>query len=175
MPLRQKILLGVLAAVVVFYIVTTFILEPETAAPPPRPVARQETRNQETKAVEGGVVPGQPPQGQSKQDIPAGGMTSAIAGSLATTLTEDWGPRDPFYRQAVEVKEEIREESNMAEGLVLTGIQWSRGTPVIVINDEILRINDIINGMKITNVGADYVILQKGAEQVRLRLGGKNE
>lgn len=175
MSLRQKILLGILAAVVAFYVVSTFILTPKIAAPPPRGVTRQETQGQASGGIQGRIIPGQPQAGQTARDVPAGEIAAALPGSLATALAEEWGPRDPFYRQVMQAREEVREVSKLAEGLVLTGIQWSRGTPVVVINDEILRINDSINGIKIVNVGADYVILQKGADQVTLRLGGNNE
>lgn len=167
MPTRQKILLGVLGILVAYYVLTVIMPPAKIPAPvPPQPAAPKASGQNVVRqpVKQPGLSGGQEP----------GSMVPASASSVF--VSNQWGPRDPFYRHVVEVESVAALDSTKKEpDLVLKGIQWSRGEALIIINDEILRIDDSINGMRIVKVGEDYVVLQRGTDLITLRIGGKNE
>jgi hypothetical protein len=170
MPLRQKILLAVLALLVLYYLVTTFVMPPATA--PVRPASPPPAQQNVSQA-----------QSAAKQPVRQSNPQAAKMGGAANLLSvpdrnafKEWGPRDPFYRQRVVIQSvSVTDSANKDLGLTLIGVQWSRGEALILINNEILRVNDSINGMRIVKAGEDYVVLQRGTDQITLRMGGKNE
>ena len=166
MPLRQKILLALLAVVSLYYVISTFYLDSNTATRAPAASAPRTAMS----TLQGGAGGVPPAGGQNRRDA------ATLPGSTAAINIDEWGPRDPFYRFVNEVETEVIQAQKLtATGLILEGIQWANGKALIIINDELLRVNDIINGMKLIRVGGDFVVLKKGSSQITLRLGGNNE
>ena len=166
MPLRQKILLALLAVVSLYYVISTFYLDSSTATRAPAASAPRTAMS----TLQGGAGGIPPADGRNRRDA------AALPGSTAALNINEWGPRDPFYRYVNEMETGVNQVQTLTSiGLVLEGIQWANGKALIIINDELLRVNDIINGMRLIRVGEDFVVLQKGREQMTLRLGGNNE
>jgi hypothetical protein len=70
-----------------------------------------------------------------------------------------WG-RDPFYRRK-ETREKHIEESKTIVGWELGGILWNEKNPSAVINKQIVRHGDIVDGARVVKIGKNLVTLEK--------------
>ena len=150
MPLRQKILLGILVAVVGFYAYTKFV--PEISLP--------------EIPVRGGGTPGQQQQRDRLQT--AGDTTS---GNLRIPVTLKWD-RDPFYREKAQVTG--GEGGDPMENLILTGIQGNVRNFIVTINGERYRKGEFIDRTKqVITIGNNYVVIRERGEEHVLRMRKK--
>ncbi|MCK5519730.1 MAG: hypothetical protein KAI81_01340 [Candidatus Marinimicrobia bacterium] len=83
---------------------------------------------------------------------------------------------DPFFYESPETKNSIfgnllNELPLPGKSLQLKGIVWSDDIPTVLIDNEVLKLGDEINGYKIINVGRDYVTLRNRSEKLRLTIG----
>jgi len=58
-----------------------------------------------------------------------------------------------------------------SEELKLKGIVWQNNVPTVLINNEVLKVGDEINGYRIASVGQDFVTLRNNTERLQLSLG----
>ena len=162
MATRQKILIGVLIIVAIFFIYSTYF----TTMPEP--------------GVAGNPSIGKPPpaQGQrraaKKRTVPTKAISPASSKPMVV-FEGNWGKRDPSFRK-VEKKIEIAvEESKQELNLILTGVQWVNGKAMAVINNKIYWENDVIDGKKLVKVEENYVVLRDLNKEYILKIGGKDE
>lgn len=158
---REKILLSLAGAAVVIFVITNLLPKKSTEKPitsAPSSVARTvETRTQKTPAV---------PQMQQPK---LKSYTTRSAWNL------EW-KNDPFvYAEIVpepEEQKDEREEENVVEEtsyrFELNGISWLNNKPTVLINDQILKPGDRIEGYTLSEVKPEYVVLVRNGERVRL-------
>jgi len=163
MKLRQKILLGILIAVVGFYVYTTFINPPGDSSPPaPRQMSTP------------GQIPVQTtPRESAVQEERRQSDTTQETQSRQIALSWE---RDPFFR---EKKVEITGGDTTVRrirtaDLVLNGIQGDNDNFIVTINDEFYRKGDFVDGtLKVIAIGKNYVVLREDSKDYILRLGNK--
>jgi hypothetical protein len=73
----------------------------------------------------------------------------------------NWG-RNPFSGVTAPIK-------SYSAGLVLNGILWDKEKPLVMINDEILKVGDKISGNTVVAIKQDRVILNDGAKDFDLQ------
>lgn len=96
------------------------------------------------------------------------GMISSSSSDVLTrvrpkTLYTEWG-RDPFDVYAVKSQKSI-----------LSGILWERESPQAMINDEIVGIGAKAGLYTVVDIKQDRVILNDGAKDFEVMLGGGQE
>ncbi len=74
-----------------------------------------------------------------------------------------WG-RNPFTFGA------IASRAPGADSLELNGIVWDEYNPYAIVNNEVLKTGDVINGMTVLDIREKEIILDSGNEEYRLRL-----
>ena len=162
MAKRQKILIGILVVVAIFFIYSTYF------SPPPGP------------GVPGNSSIGKPPPAQGQRSAaqartvpPANKAVPAASSKPMIVFEGNWGERDPFIRK-VEKKAEIAVEEYKQElNLILTGVQWVNGKAMAFINDKIYWENDVVDGKKLVKVEKSYVVLRDSNKEYILKIGGK--
>ena len=73
---------------------------------------------------------------------------------------KDWG-RNPFV---------LAEGITAVTGLNLIGILWDADSPQAIINEEIVRVGDRVEGNEVVDILKDRVILHDGEKEFELRL-----
>lgn len=71
-----------------------------------------------------------------------------------------WG-RDPFARGA---------GAGQISGLNLSGILWDASAPIAIINGQMLRVGEELEGYRVTEITQDRVLLTDGAHTVSLHI-----
>lgn len=139
---RQKIVLAILLAVMAVVYLRAW--RPSQPSSPP---------TAQPQPVE--AAPASPIEAQERRrDVPAERAAQRQrAGELA------WG-RDPFLRGGTEG----------ASGLVLSGILWDAQAPVAILNGQMLRVGEELEGFRITRIAADAVTVTDGAETFQLQI-----
>lgn len=98
---------------------------------------------------------------EAEQDILAEAMNlQAPLPRQAPESRFDHVERDPF----------VRVEKITAKELKLEGIVYDPVDPMVLINGEVRRVGDQVDGMTITEIHQDKVLLDKGGKQVVIRL-----
>lgn len=145
---NQKIVLGVLASVMVFIYLR--------ALKGPAPQAEAIS----TSAVEGVLTV------DLGQESPSLKLIHLSSGDLEQREAQrqqaaqmQWG-RDPFSRGST---------GNQAGGLSLSGILWDAQAPIVIINGQMLRIGEEVEGYRITQITPEYVAVTDGAETFQLQ------
>jgi type II secretory pathway component PulC len=80
-----------------------------------------------------------------------------------TTNDERWG-RDPFLLDASNVKEQGMED------LVLNGIVSDRDNPYAIINNDVVKLGNKVNGMTIIEINEKNVVLEQDGQKHTLEL-----
>ena len=70
-----------------------------------------------------------------------------------------WG-RDPFTRSAL----------GQISGLALSGILWDPSQPIAIINGQMLRVGEEIDGFRVVQIEQDHVGLSDGGQTFSLTL-----
>lgn len=96
----------------------------------------------------------------SKEDT-ASSLPALQKRQKSRTSHTRWG-RDPFLL--------TRTPTTLSLGLRLSGVIFDEQGGYAVINDQICRIGDEINGNKIVDIKQDRVILNDGSKDIELRL-----
>ncbi|MFC1557876.1 hypothetical protein ACFL40_00830 [candidate division KSB1 bacterium] len=161
---RQKILLGVLGVVVIFFLYSTYF------ATPPGP------------GTPGNSSIGKPPPAQGQKTavqaraVPPANKAAPAAGSKPMVVFEgNWGERDPFFRKVDKKVEIVVEEYKQELTMVLTGVQWVNGKAMAYIDNKIYWENDVIDGKKLVKIEKSYVVLRGLNKEYILKVGGKDE
>ena len=97
----------------------------------------------------------------ARQPIALSGMSDVNVRALEQLRRPQWG-RDPF------VPPTSREV--MSGTLALTTILYSQASAVAVINGQVVRAGDDIDGRRVVSIGPDYVILREGEFTRRLEV-----
>jgi len=71
-----------------------------------------------------------------------------------------WG-RDPFLRGAT---------TGELSGLSLSGILWSERSPIAIINGQMVRVGEEIEGYRILEISQNHVAVSDGVDTIRLSL-----
>lgn len=119
--------------------------------------------------------PGKKPKGTQESS----GVTGILSPSSVTVFADKgiietqkeragtlaWG-RDPFVYLETETDKSYR-----SEALLLKGISLGRGKPGFAfINNEIVKVGDIIGGYEVIRIQRDRVLLKKGSQVFYLTL-----
>ncbi len=153
---RTWVLFGILIVMIVYYVLSTFVFTDGSPA----------------------MNSDHPARSLSDINKSSGGLVEAHSYPRLATVSSAWGA-DPFYYQSPD-----KEKGKLFGGLLndlslpgsafqLKGIVWSNNVPTILINDEILKVGDEINGYRIVSAGKNYVTLRSSSETVQLTLGDK--
>jgi hypothetical protein len=114
---------------------------------------------------------------QVTASLPARSATASVkrvplkSYSTRTAWNLEW-KSDPFVYSEVpedekpEEVEEIPEETSLH--FELNGISWLNNKPTVLINDQIMKPGDTIEGYTLSLVKPEYVILIKNGERIRL-------
>ena len=81
----------------------------------------------------------------------------------------EWG-RDPFVLPVRPVGEPQQTTNQMEKPFSLSAIIYNNGTGAAIINGRILRKGDQIEGMEISEVHPDRVLLREGLRNLELRV-----
>ncbi len=73
-----------------------------------------------------------------------------------------WG-RNPFLLQVTPIR--------TFGGLILNGIMWDKKNPLAIINEEIVKIGDKVDGNTVVGIEQDRAILNDGNKNIELLLG----
>ena len=73
---------------------------------------------------------------------------------------KEWG-RSPFV---------LQKSKKYGSGLILGGILWDKDNPQAIINNQVVGLNDELEGYKIIEIRKDRVILSDGANKIELKL-----
>lgn len=159
METRQKILLGILIIAGGYLLFDTFVRD------------KSDTRTQENAQVT--TTAKQPKPGAAKQD-------NAPKTQVATAGTENWFPnfsqnswgRDPFFYPARQKQVEINAgaASNVVENLAgsqfrLTGISRRGNDAFVIINNEVLKIGDVLEGARLLEIHSNSVVMENNSEK----------
>jgi hypothetical protein len=90
-------------------------------------------------------------------------ITSFASDEPRTTSDEKW-KRDPFLLDTSNVKEQGM------EGLNLNGIVADKENPYAIINDDVVKLGDRINGMTIIEINEKRVVLEQDGQRHTLEL-----
>jgi len=169
LPLRTKILLGICIVVVLYAVYEAFL----------KPTERIEMAGFTTDSSQ---LTGQSPESvldQNRASISAEPAPEAqdreeeVLEWQDEDLTQFWGPRDPFYRDVTNRITTEQQESTPVDNLRYEGIIWSKGEARVLINSEILKKGDYIDGIQIVDVQEDFIVVVANGEEYILRLGGE--
>jgi len=159
MPKRQKILLGILAVLVAYYIFTTFIggenqtpgVQQQAAETPP--ARTQPTAQQVTTA-----------------SVPSGRVQQPAARQQASpvNVSLEW-QNDPFFREKQKIiSTDSTDLSERLAGYSFTGYFDSGNKKIVTINGNWYEINDYIGGMKIVDANQKFVVLEENGTTYKL-------
>lgn len=110
-------------------------------------------------------------------------FNGAVVGALASELNVNFvytetGLRDPFAPSDYEQEEPNPADSNdflSQKSLKLEGIMWDPVDPYIIINDEILRVGDELEGITIIKIEKESVTFGYKDKTIVIPLIGKGE
>jgi len=68
------------------------------------------------------------------------------------------GLRDPFQEEKIEINEQPQEPKPLP-ALQIQGIVWGGGFPQAIINNKVVRVGDTIEGVRITDINKNGVIV----------------
>ncbi|MBU1147881.1 MAG: hypothetical protein KKD11_05950 [Candidatus Omnitrophica bacterium] len=80
-----------------------------------------------------------------------------------STIKEGWG-RDPFSLGA-NTPEDIG-----FEGLAVNGIMWDEDNPLAIINDDVVKVGDMLGGLKVVEITKTSVVMEQNGERHTLNL-----
>jgi hypothetical protein len=105
---------------------------------------------------------GQEPPASSFQ-LPASSAAVSTQRDAQRRRAEElaWG-RDPFARGAA---------AGQLGGLSLSGILWDATSPIAIINGQMLRVGEEIEGFRVVEIVHDRVSLSDGAQTLQLLIG----
>ena len=148
---RTLILFIILLVVLTYYILTTFILSAGTSD-------IEATQNQSSFEKLGRT-------GQLVEKIHIESMEH---------MNLTW-KNDPFNypeKESAGMRNIFGDIGFGGPSLKLHGIVWDKNdVPTILINNQVLKLGDFVDGFKIINVGVDFVILRNNKERIQLTLG----
>ncbi|HXZ25127.1 MAG TPA: hypothetical protein VEI24_02815 [Nitrospiria bacterium] len=96
-----------------------------------------------------------------RQPMASSGLSDVNIQAIEQLQASHWG-RDPF------VQPTSREAS--AGDLALTSILYSPASSVAVINGQVVRSGDDVDGRRVVSIGPDYVIVREGMFTRRLEV-----
>lgn len=91
------------------------------------------------------------------------------------SLILEWGERNPFdtssFKAMLQNSGAVRTETVLSKvNLVLMGVLWGGLKPSAVINDKVVGVGDIIEGLTVKWIGESTVILTNGNQEVTLTM-----
>ncbi|MCK5268343.1 MAG: hypothetical protein KAR07_09250 [Spirochaetes bacterium] len=162
MATRQKILIGVLIVVAIFFIYSTyFSTAPGPGAPGNSSIGKPPPAQGQRRTAQARAVP------PAKKAVPAASSKPMVV------FEGNWGERDPFFRKVEKKAEIVVEEYKQELSLILTGVQWVNGKAMAVINNKIYWENDVVDGKKLVKIEKNYVVLRDLNKEYILKIGGK--
>jgi type II secretory pathway component PulC len=84
-------------------------------------------------------------------------------GSLAELSYQ--GDRDPFSLQKGKKEEGKKTASGIFETFTLKGILWDYQKPLAIVNGEVVKEGDMMEGVKIKQIEPNYVVLEAEGEE----------
>ncbi|MFH1854684.1 MAG: hypothetical protein ABH815_05170, partial [Candidatus Omnitrophota bacterium] len=96
--------------------------------------------------------------------IETGYLETSIAIVKDSVIEKDWG-RDPFYPETPFTGGEAG-----ITGFMLNGIVWDKEAPYAIINSEVVKTGDKLNGASIIEITENKVILEQDGKRRTLEL-----
>lgn len=161
MNMRTKIMLGVLVALLLYFLYDSGMFSSKGGSSRPQKLAIDNV------AAKSG-----------------GGATEDVALEIALVGGIEWDGKwkdDPFYYIAPETlkagpKKGLVDkllgsaEMGKATNMDLTGISWHGNSGYAIINGNIAKVGDKISGYTVEKIALTYVVLGKGRQTIRLSL-----
>ncbi|MGC9513598.1 MAG: hypothetical protein ACP5D8_08220 [Fidelibacterota bacterium] len=156
---REKILLG-LAGIAVLIFAATKVIPMLSKDKPAAPTVSTTVAQQVTASL-----PAQSAAASVKR-VPLKSYSTRTAWNLEWKSDPFVYSEKPEEETAIAKVEEIPEETS--HHFELNGISWLNNKPTVLINDQILKPGDTIEGYTLSLVKPEYVILIKNGERIRL-------
>lgn len=158
METRQQILLAILIVAGGYLIFDTFIRSDDNGRP--------ETKTAVTAPAKKTKSP--PTKGKATKTA----VASTNAGKWFPDFSQNsWG-RDPFFYPSREKQVEINtgEKSNVVENLAgeryqLTGISRRGNDAFVIINNEVLKVGDVLDGARLLEIHSNSVVMENNGEK----------
>ena len=116
-----------------------------------------------------------PPFPRKKRPVPNGpsflmflGIFLFIGVALLVRLSVRPKAAHPSQKKTPKVSKEEKKPHRVP--IVLNGIAHGDGEEMAMLNNQIIRVGDEIEGATLSEVGADYVVLQKEGKTLKLKL-----
>ena len=116
-----------------------------------------------------------PPFPRKKRPNPKGSLFLTFLGiflfigvAILVRLSVKPKTTHPSQKKAPKVSKEERKAHRVP--IVLNGIVHGNGEEMAMLNNQIIRVGDEIEGATLSEVGADYVVLQKKGKPLKLKL-----
>jgi len=97
------------------------------------------------------------------EPYPTSEVTILAVSEVGSDSSVKWG-RDPFLLDTSNVKEQGMED------LVLNGIVSDRDNPYAIINNDVVKLGDKVNGMTIIEINEKNVVLEQDGQKHTLEL-----
>ena len=151
MPKKQQqlVILGVLVMVMIT-VYARALLRPAASARAPAVRAPADV------SAPAAPRPAAAPEGEISLDLPADTGLRQTQRARATGLA--WG-RDPFTGGSA---------GGEVSGFDLSGILWDASQPIAIINGQMLRVGDEVEGYRILEITRDRVTMSDGSEPLNL-------
>ncbi len=167
---REKILLSLAGIAVLIFLFTNLLPMLKKDKPASTPAPSTLSRPQTTLTAK-------TPLGSQQDRVKLKSYSTNVAWNL------EW-KSDPFvYAPPLPEEEElseedaddedVQEEETVTHEFELNGISWLNNRPTVLINDQILRPGEVIQGWVLSDVKPEYVILRRNNESIRLTFSEK--
>jgi len=156
---RQKILLGILIIAGGYLIFDTFVLDKED--PRTQDNTEMTTTTKQPKAATG-----------KQESDPEAEMAAYGAENWFPNFSQNsWG-RDPFFYPARQKQVELNSgaANNVVENLAgsqfrLTGISRRGSDAFVIVNNEVLKIGDVLEGARLLEIHSNSVVMENNGEK----------
>ncbi len=151
---REKILLGVMGIAVGVFVLNQFVFSKKSTSPAKRPLLVKPNRTQQV----------------AKGEMKSGQLLPRLHGVQFV----NWR-RDPFIGAFTEDLLDSLGFHQKVQPYVLKAISWKNNEAYVLINDNILKVGDTVDGLTLVAVDGNRVICEKNRRKFSLILGGNDE
>ncbi|MCB9057302.1 MAG: hypothetical protein H6627_01980 [Calditrichae bacterium] len=104
---------------------------------------------------------------KKESNIPVQNLKSSQMKNQITYTNWD---RDPFYNSSIRVSKTVYRNTVKETTFQLKAISFSEGMSVAMINSQVLKVGDTIEGYKVSKIEPKQVILEKDGQSKILKL-----
>jgi len=163
---KEKILLGVLSSVVIFYFFDMFVLSKKEEVKPVK--SKIEKRNETSKVSSSGL------NSNTALSINRNNVKKISSNrTIDPKLFSKW-KRDPFLGAFTSELLDSLQKRERVE-FELKGISWRDSIAYVIINDDVYRKGESKNGIHVIDIMRDKVIISSNGLRSTLMFGEQNE